>query len=231
MKTPLLVVLVLVLSLPALAGCYASHGGGGDRSGPDGGRRDGGGVTPIPGRPDAGEGFVDCGRGGRCAIGEVCCIAPDDGVTCVREGLSCPAEPAGCDADADCSGGLRCVRDRCGRPGRCEPVEDDCPAECPGVCACDGTTYCNRCEAEQADVDVRSEGSCSSDPDRGRCERVCARAKPVCGLELSGCEDTCTDDLSDCSRSARREVEECANLDDCGAVIDCLGSIPCIDTF
>lgn len=214
--------------LVAATGCYASHGFGDPPAGGRDAGRDARVGVPVP---DGGDPFVDCGRAGRCRVGEVCCIEPADGLTCVPEGEPCPGVTGLCMSNTDCPPGLSCVRDSCGAPGACAPIEAPCPAECPGVCGCDGTTYCNRCEAEQMDADVRSEGPCSTDPELGLCERVCARAKPVCGLTIGGCPDICADDLADCARAARRMVEACANLDECGAVIDCLTAIPCIDTF
>ena len=172
---------------------------------------------------------VPCGRGGMCLPGEICCVHPGDGNSCLPAGSTCPNF---CFEDGECGAGATCSRIQCGAVGECQPLDPACPSECPGVCACAGQrTYCNGCEAANAGAAGWTEGPCSSDPDLGLCQRVCARAKPVCGLELSGCDTLCADDLDDCTQAARREVERCANLDECGVVIECLQAIECIDAL
>ncbi len=42
----------------------------------------------------------------------------------------------------------------CDSAGVCMPKPQGCDADCPGVCGCDGETYCNACGAQQAGVDV-----------------------------------------------------------------------------
>lgn len=38
--------------------------------------------------------------------------------------------------------------------GTCQPKPEGCPADCPGVCACDGSFFCNACGAHQAGWDT-----------------------------------------------------------------------------
>lgn len=47
--------------------------------------------------------------------------------------------------------------------GTCEPRPEICTDDCPGVCGCDGNTYCNRCGAAAMGIDTLSDGPCSSD--------------------------------------------------------------------
>lgn len=218
--------LLLVLVCSLASGCFASHGLGGS-SGTDAGPRDPGARDAGP--PDAGPGSeVNCGRGGTCPAGFDCCIHPADANTCVPAGTGCPDY---CFDDGECGAGATCVRNACAAVGECQPLDPSCPPECPGVCACDGLTYCNACEAQNAGAPGWEEGPCSDDPELGLCQRVCARAKPVCGLTIVSCSEICAQDLADCSPAARAEVERCANLDECGVVLDCLADIPCISTI
>ncbi|MET0594020.1 MAG: hypothetical protein ABW133_15075 [Polyangiaceae bacterium] len=45
--------------------------------------------------------------------------------------------------------------------GICMPRPDMCTRDCPGVCGCNGTFYCNSCEAHKAGTDVNPNGSCT----------------------------------------------------------------------
>jgi hypothetical protein len=51
--------------------------------------------------------------------------------------------------------------------GYCLPIPSACPADCPGVCGCDGSFYCNGCGANAAGVDVSSTPAGSCLPDAG----------------------------------------------------------------
>ena len=47
--------------------------------------------------------------------------------------------------------------------GICTPKPGGaCPADCPGVCGCDGLPYCNACEANAAGVDVSATSNCTT---------------------------------------------------------------------
>jgi len=35
-----------------------------------------------------------------------------------------------------------------------------CPSDCPGVCSCNGQTYCNSCVAARNGIEVISDGPC-----------------------------------------------------------------------
>jgi hypothetical protein len=36
-----------------------------------------------------------------------------------------------------------------------------CPEDCPGVCGCDGNTYCNECEANRVGIEVIDDRVCN----------------------------------------------------------------------
>lgn len=74
-----------------------------------------------------------------------------------KKGLTCPPG-MWCNYPPDTVCGC------CDMTGTCEIEPQDCPFDCPGVCGCDGNTYCNECEAHQAGVEVDPSVSCASPP-------------------------------------------------------------------
>lgn len=48
-------------------------------------------------------------------------------------------------------------------PGTCMQRPAACAANCPGVCGCDGVSYCNACLANAAGVDIRSGAKCADE--------------------------------------------------------------------
>lgn len=119
--------------------------------------------------------------GGGC-IG---CAPPPPG--CHYEGASCTScgvlvcEGCGGRGGAACGGDEYCDFDSgCGfddRGGTCKSRPEGCARDCPGVCGCDGITYCNACNAASAGVDVLHEGAC--DTAEG-CEPMDARGDGPC---------------------------------------------------
>jgi hypothetical protein len=128
---------------------------------------------------------------GICRVAEGACTADCPGV-CGCDGKfycnACGAHMAGTDDSADRSclrdsgsrvcGGLAGVRcdansfchflpaDICGNAdaqGVCQPKPQVCPADCPGVCGCDGKFYCNACIAQSAGFDVSTSVNCTRD--------------------------------------------------------------------
>jgi hypothetical protein len=55
----------------------------------------------------------------------------------------------------------------CSASGTCKPLPFACPQICAPVCGCDGNTYDNYCEAEQASVNPAFEGFCEKSPATG----------------------------------------------------------------
>ncbi|WP_437565570.1 hypothetical protein [Sorangium sp. So ce542] len=113
----------------------------------------GGSVDTPPGSGGAGGG--DDGAGGDGAATSATSGGGGGGapVACgARSGGICSAEEF-CDFPDDSCGTFDTV-------GQCSARPEVCPADCPGVCGCDGQLYCNACSAQQAGVDVSESTSC-----------------------------------------------------------------------
>lgn len=50
--------------------------------------------------------------------------------------------------------------DLCGGSGVCRPRPQACDDDCPGVCGCDGSVYCNSCRAQGQGVAVAKDAVC-----------------------------------------------------------------------
>lgn len=218
--------LFLSAAVLALGACTGdSHTIGGDDAGTT---SDGGPGGEACGPVTCGEGLVCCNAScGVCTPPGVECTA----IACVDAGptpcVDCAAPPPGCHFEGgscESCGTLVCD-DVCGGEagGTCEPTEycdyeagcgfDDstgvcqprpegCTEDCPGVCGCDGETYCNACGAAQAGVDVQHDGPCG-DPEP--CAAQDARGSGPCAaffgyawngsscVGLSGCDCVGTD--------------------------------------
>jgi len=102
----------------------------------------GGGGEPGNGGAGAG-GEGGAGKGGR----ERSC----GGIT----GEVCEADEW-CDFPDDLCGGADGL-------GTCQPRPQGCPADCPGVCGCDGAFHCNACSAQAEGTDVSALAQCRED--------------------------------------------------------------------
>lgn len=75
----------------------------------------------------------------------------------------------------------------CGREGVCEPRSMTCDPDAGRVCACDGQTYADACEAAQAGESVDYAGKCVAPTctadDACAAGEYCARASGDCGGE------------------------------------------------
>ncbi|WP_437729865.1 hypothetical protein [Sorangium sp. So ce1335] len=110
-----------------------------------------GGSVDIP----SGSGGADGAGGAGGASGITSSTSGGGGtpVACgARSGGTCGADEY-CDFPDDSCATFDTVGQCAGRPGVC-------PADCPGVCGCDGTFYCNACSAQQAGVDVSTSTAC-----------------------------------------------------------------------
>jgi hypothetical protein len=75
--------------------------------------------------------------------------------------------PVNCTSNQACNAASYChFTSGCGMsgPGTCMPRPTGCTADCPGVCGCDGKTYCNACGAATVGVSVASKGPCKPPP-------------------------------------------------------------------
>jgi len=72
-----------------------------------------------------------------------------------------PIPSVGCASNDDCASDEYCrFASGCGASGTCTSRPEGCTADCPGVCGCDGKTYCNGCGAAVQGVSVKHAGSC-----------------------------------------------------------------------
>jgi len=84
--------------------------------------------------------------------------------------------PVACGTEAPCRSTEYCHHGgTCGRGGvsSCMPRPELCPEDCPGVCGCDGSDYCNGCLARSRGVDVDPSGRACGEPD---CDAMDARS-------------------------------------------------------
>lgn len=87
-----------------------------------------------------------------------------------------------CATNEDCAPDQYCDSTSfgCGGPGSCMPRPTACDDDCPGVCGCNGETYCNACTANTAGVSVARSGAC----DGPSCDAQDARGSGACALFL-----------------------------------------------
>src|SRR6185295_7976141 len=76
--------------------------------------------------------------------------------------------------------------------GSCRARPSFCTEDCPGVCGCDGSFYCNECMAQSAGVDISGDRACQRD---GGAQSSCMRDSD-CRAGLKCCypcgQDGCT---------------------------------------
>jgi hypothetical protein len=123
---------------------------------PDAGSEDAG-MEPDAGPTDAGRRHPDAGSGD---AGSIDAGGTDGGTVVV------------CTGDSQCSTADYCAGSGCGTAGTCQPRPELCSDLVDPVCGCDGRTYINPCDAEQAGTRVASQGVCAASdggsPDAGR---------------------------------------------------------------
>ncbi|MBX3272955.1 MAG: hypothetical protein KF729_22015 [Sandaracinaceae bacterium] len=129
----------------------------------DAGALDAGGVDAAA----ADAGTTSCGSM-TCAPGQLCCAGCGGARTCVT-GAVCPMTTCSCTTNAECAPDEYCHRADlgCTGAGVCARRPTACPADCGGVCGCDGITYCNACTAHSAGVRVATNGRCARPRDCG----------------------------------------------------------------
>ncbi len=118
-----------------------------------------------------------------------------------------PGQPCGsrgmaaCTARSFCNFPLDAACGEVDHPGQCAPVPRSCPDTNELVCACDGRTYVNACQAHMRGASVRSEGACADSPlpvmvdDPSDPEPTDAESEPVGeGCMRTGCSSQiCTE--------------------------------------
>jgi hypothetical protein len=100
--------------------------------------------------------------------------------------------PISCTSNQACSPTSYCYFTDCGKsgPGTCMPRPSGCTADCPGVCGCDGKTYCNSCGAAAVGVSTASKGPCKPPPPTSCSTNAdCASSKEYCHID-GGCQVT-----------------------------------------
>jgi len=150
-----------------------SGGGTVPEAGSDGGSTatggSGGGILPDAGTSACAPGFCQnavlssCGDSSFTPLPAMHCVTPagQDGYCCLPTcggfgGAPCP-EGTWCDY----SGGPACGA--VDNTGVCRLAESACPENCPGVCGCNGSFYCNACYAHQDGQDITGDLSCQND--------------------------------------------------------------------
>ena len=80
------------------------------------------------------------------------------------EEVSACTEPVGCKSNEGCADGEYCAKKDglCDSVGICSPLVSECDLVYAPICACNGQTYGNACEAATAGVNVASEGTCEN---------------------------------------------------------------------
>lgn len=95
-----------------------------------------------------------------------------------------------CPADMWCYAG---VAPGCADPGACTPRPTQCLTVCPGVCGCDGKTYCNECVANAAGTGIKSCVPCPAPPDAGCDPAACQSDCNAQCIKASGGIGYCAD--------------------------------------
>jgi hypothetical protein len=157
-------------------------------------------------------GILSCGGAGMCGAVRLCprifdpvcgcdgmtysndCVADNAGVG-VRSRGACPSVGDSgvpmCRSNAECGGRLACLGiAACGGSGACGTMRP-CPDVVDPVCGCDGRTYGNACEADNAGVGVRARGACVS-PSGCRSNAECPAVGETCqGITMCGGTGMC----------------------------------------
>lgn len=87
---------------------------------------------------------------------------PDAGPTTCGGKAGTPCAP-----DAFCDFATNAACGTFDAAGVCQPRPQGCTADCPGVCGCDGSFYCNACSAHALGVDDDSNAVCAMPGDPG----------------------------------------------------------------
>jgi hypothetical protein len=133
-----------VLSLACGGDVHETSGAGGGSGGT-------GSATASAGVGSAGAGGAGVGGAGGAATG----VGGSGGVA-ICGGLA--ALPCALNEYCEYDDSAACGGDD--STGLCLPRPDGCTPDCPGVCGCDGESYCNECTAHAAGVDVDPKASC-----------------------------------------------------------------------
>ena len=110
-----------------------------------------------------------------------CCLDAGD-----ETGLPCIPSPIP-DAGDGCCPPWYCAGQGCGTPGTCQvvPSMETCGPPTSPVCACNGMTYGNECDAEASGTRVNAQGACPGPNDGGY---ICQGGECDAG---SGCAGLC----------------------------------------
>lgn len=156
------------------------------------------GICIAPGGSCSGERCMDAGGPDVDAAGID--AAGLDAAGLDAAGLDAAGSDAGgmpCTTASECGTGAYCHRPSgmCTSAGVCEATPTMCTEDCPGVCGCDGVTYCNECTAGVAGASVAAGGAC----DPADCNAPDATTEGICRtplgwiwsggecIELTGC--------------------------------------------
>lgn len=156
---------------------------------------------------------------------------------CREPDPKCPVTETKCSATSTCPSGQFCdiAAGLCAssdQSGTCKPKPQDCDADFAPVCGCDGKTYSNACEAQNAGVAVEKTGECepvSEDCQPDECGPAPGLPNMLCpdGQSMSGPTGRC---LKDEAGTCSWEILTCPAEETCGGITgkQCADGYTCV---